>query len=303
MGNRIFTVVVLALWAASMSWLLVAKILPPFFQGEPPRVTGLTRQPAVCWQIYCDEKPMGWAVSQAVLGAANTTEIHSRVILEEIPLREMAPQWMRVVVDHIGPLKLDMRNRVTLDTLDNLASFDTKVRINDTPVMIKMAGRVVDGRLKVRVETGDLEHRVDYPAPKHSFLGGELTPDPKLLQMYVGRRWQREVYSPFKPHSDAMEIVQAEVVADDTLLYEGQLTKTKRVEYRSLTTAGVADADTLRATVWVAEDGTVLQQEVYLVHAKLRFMRQQDDGSLALATELLDLKTVATQAPPDLTAP
>ena len=36
MGNRIFVAVVLLLWASTMSWLVVEKILPPFFSGEPP---------------------------------------------------------------------------------------------------------------------------------------------------------------------------------------------------------------------------------------------------------------------------
>lgn len=37
MGNRIFVAVVLLLWATTMSWLVFAKILPPFFSGEPPK--------------------------------------------------------------------------------------------------------------------------------------------------------------------------------------------------------------------------------------------------------------------------
>ena len=36
MGNRIFVAVVLLLWASTMSWLVVEKILPPFFSGDPP---------------------------------------------------------------------------------------------------------------------------------------------------------------------------------------------------------------------------------------------------------------------------
>ena len=36
MGNRIFVGVVVLLWMGTMSWLMVARILPPFFNGEPP---------------------------------------------------------------------------------------------------------------------------------------------------------------------------------------------------------------------------------------------------------------------------
>jgi hypothetical protein len=34
MDNPIFTVVVLPLWAVTMSWLVVARVLLPFFQAE-----------------------------------------------------------------------------------------------------------------------------------------------------------------------------------------------------------------------------------------------------------------------------
>jgi hypothetical protein len=34
---EVFVALVLLLWATTMSWLMVAKILPPFFSGEPPK--------------------------------------------------------------------------------------------------------------------------------------------------------------------------------------------------------------------------------------------------------------------------
>ena len=59
--------------------------------------------------------------------------------------------------------------------------------------------------------------------------------------------------------------------------------------------AGVAVDNTLRAIVWVANDGTVLRQDVYLMNAtKLRFERCHEPRMLKLASELLDLDSVAT---------
>jgi hypothetical protein len=46
--------------------------------------------------------------------------------------------------------------------------------------------------------------------------------------------------------------------------------------------------------VWVAEDGTVLRQDVYLMDAKLRFERCTEPQSLKLAEQLLDVDSVAT---------
>jgi hypothetical protein len=298
MGNRIFTVVVVLLWAATMSWLLVAKILPPFFGGEPPYLGSLERQQPVCWQIVCVDQPVGWAVSQVVPGSMGTTEIHSRVLLEDIPLREMAPQWMGSLVNGLGPIQLDMRNRVALDTLGQLSTFDAKVWLNDAPSVLRMTGRVKDSGLHVQFESGNFTHKVRYATPSKSMLGGELTPDAKLLQMYVGRKWQKEVYSPFRTPNQAVELVQAEVVGEDTIPFEGQLVKTKQVEYRSLESAGVSADDALRARLWVADDGTVLRQDVYLFNVRLRFIRKQDEPSEQRAVELLDLDSVATAVNP-----
>ena len=52
--------------------------------------------------------------------------------------------------------------------------------------------------------------------------------------------------------------------------------------------------NTLHAVVWVADDGTVLRQEVHLMDAKLRFERCTEPGMIKLAEGLLDVDSVAT---------
>jgi hypothetical protein len=298
MGNRIFTVVVLALWAVTMSWLVVAHVLPPFFQGEPPSIGSLADQSAVCWQIKCLNEEVGWAVSQAAQESPDTTDLHSRIVLENIPLREMAPRWMSAIVDHLGQIKLDMRNRISLDSFGQLTAFDTQVRLNNMPAVIKMHGRCNGSDLQLRIVTGDITHRINYPMPQDSTLTGELTPDAKLLQLFVGRRWQREVISPFRPLNQSIEILQAEVVTEEPVHHEGQLVNTKRVEYRTLDNTGIAAKDSLRAKLWVTDDGTVIRQDIFLINVRLRFDRKLDDQSLAWAEQQLGLDSVTTATNP-----
>ena len=53
-------------WLPS-SWLAVYKILPPFFNGEPPTyetASGDTPRPPVAWALYLDERRLGWALSE-----------------------------------------------------------------------------------------------------------------------------------------------------------------------------------------------------------------------------------------------
>jgi hypothetical protein len=294
MGNRIFAVVVIALWAITMSWLVISHVLPPFFQGEPPSAGPLGEQSTVCWRIKCLDQEVGWAVSQAVQDRPDMTDLHSRIVLENIPLKEMAPRWMSTIVDHLGQITLDMRNRISLDAFGQLTAFDTEVHLNDMPAVIRMHGLGDDTDLRLRIVTGNVTHRISYPMPQNSTLAGELTPDTKLLQMFVGRRWQREVISPFRPLNQSIEILQAEVVTEEMLYHEGQLVNTKRVEYRTLDNTGIAAKDSLRARLWVMDDGTVIRQDIFLINVRLRFNRKLDEQSLAWAEQQLGLESVTT---------
>jgi hypothetical protein len=298
MGNKIFVAVVVLLWATTMSWLLVSKILPPFLPGEPPAHGIIEQNEPVCWEIQYGDRWVGYAVRQAVPGAQSTTEVISRVVLQDIPLRQMAPQWMGSIVDNLGPIQLDTRTRVVLDSFGKLSCFDSKVQLNDLPLVVRVYGVVEGPGLRLRFISGDASHEVHCPLPASSIIDGELAPEPKLLQVYVGRRWQTEMFSPFRPPVDAIELVQAEVVDEESILHEGELTRVRRIEYRSLSAAGVSSEQTLRAQAWVGEDGTVLRYDVHLLNTKLRFQRRRDQQMIAVARDLLDLETVATLATP-----
>ena len=298
MGNRIFVGVVVMLWAGTMSWLMIARILPPFFHGEPPTQGALIRDEPTCWEIQYDGKAMGQAVSQAVPGALGTTEIHSRLLLKNIDIKELAPQWMGSIVRVLGEVSLDVRSAFVLDSFKNLSYFHTDVRINDLPLVLRVSGKVDGAELKLKIQSGDVSHEVSYPAPSSAMLTSELVPDPKLLQIYVGRKWQQEMYSPFRPPGNSLEIMQAEVVEERDIEHRGEQVHARKIEYRSLSAAGVAADNTRRAVVWVADDGTVLRQDIFLMDAKLRFERCTEPRMLKLAEELLDIDSVATMATP-----
>jgi len=301
MGNRIFVAVVLLLWASTMSWLVVEKILPPFFSGDPPAHGTLVEQEPVCWQIECGGERVGYAVSQAVPGALTTTEIHGRVLLEDIPLREMAPQWMSSIVDDLRLIRLDCRSRLALDSFGNMSNFETRVQINDLPLVIKAIGHVEGPELRMTFFSGGVSHEASFPLPNPKLLDGELVPQPKLLQVYVGRKWQVEMFSLFRPPNDALNLLQAEVVAEEPIIQRGEKVRAKRIEFRELSAAGVAAERSLRAKVWVADNGTVLRQDVYLMNSKdtmLRFERRTDPQAIEMASDLLDLDTVATLTTP-----
>jgi hypothetical protein len=279
-----------------MSWLMVARILPPFFHGDPPTQGKLIRDEPTCWEVFYGERSVGHAVSQAVPGAQGTTEIHSRILLDGIEVKELAPQWLGGLVRALGNVSLDARSVFVLDSLGNLSYFRTEVRLNDLPSVMRVSGKVDGAELKLRMQTGEATNEVSFPVPSFSRLTNELIPDPKLLQIYVGRKWQQEIYSPFRPPTDSLEIMQAEVVEERTIDHRGSTVHARKIEYRSLSPAGVSTNNTLRAVVWVSDDGTVLRQDVHLMDAKLRFERCTEPTMLRYAAKLLDIDSVATMS-------
>jgi hypothetical protein len=295
MGNRIFVAAVVLLWTGTMSWLMAARILPPFFHGERPQQGDLLEQEPNCWRIQFRDRDVGHAVSQSVPGAFDTTEVHSRVLIKDIELRKLWPFQIGSLIHGLNTIGLDMRTRLTLDSLGALSTFDTKVQLTDVPMVMHVRGRVEGPQLKVHLQSGETSHQLTFPVPASALAANELFPESKLINVDVGRRWQQEVFSPFKT---SMEIVQAEVVGEAMIEHEGQRVNTRRIEYRSLSSAGVAADNTLRSVSWVAEDGTVLRQELHLMSAILRFERSRDPKTLQLAEDLLDLKTFATLDPP-----
>lgn len=297
MGNKVYTAVVLLLWGATMTWLVGAKILPPVLRGDPPR-TGTNGNQPVCWQVKVAEQRIGWAVSQSIPGAQGTTELHSRIKLKDVPLSQMAPRWMSTVIDQIGPLEMDMRSRTTFDSLGNLSLFETSVELNDLPSAILMKGVVKEGKIRLRLQYGEVVHRVTYPWPEHAMLGSKLAPDSTLLSVYKGRKWHKEVYNPFGGPQGAIELIEAEVVGEDPLLFQGSLVKTRRIDFRSTDGTGVASDNRRRSSTWVDETGKVLREEIVLMDILLRFDRESQMVADSLAAEMLELDEYATLTTP-----
>lgn len=302
MRNAIYSVFVLSAWGTMMAWLVMVKILPSFWMGEAPSSGAVSTKP-VCWEVRIGEKHIGWAISQLVPGEGDSREIHSRIIVNKLPVDQMvpfdqvAPRWTVALLNRAGSLRLDMRSRTTLDSLGQLAMFETKVNVNEMSTPFFIRGRVVGSKLRVRSQFGDQVHRFRYPWNRNASLGSELMPDAKLLQVYVGRRWQKEVYNPLMGENGPTELIEAEVVEEEPIFFRNQLVTTRRIEYRSLNADGVATTQRRRATLWVAEDGTVLREELLLMDIVLTFDRVEDERAESLAEELLELDRYATLAP------
>ncbi len=288
MGNRIFISTVCLLWLSSMTWLVIDKVLPSFFNGKPPIASGLEEGKVVAWRVQWAGRPVGWAASLRVPGALGTTELHNRVILQNVPLLDLAPAWMRNVIGDIGKMKFDTKTRIEFDALDNFASFRCRVAINDVPSVLRMSGEMKKTHLEFKVRSGDLTYTTQIYIPHQSALGEALFPDARLPYMYVGRRWQKEVYSPFRSPSSPVELVDAEVVAIESLEHDGGIQRVMRIDYLRMPGPGVPEASRRVAVCWVEpKSGIVLRQDVYVANSILRFERQSDEIAYRKGLELL----------------
>ncbi len=288
MANRVFVFAVVILWLSSMTWLVSERILPSFFEGEPPLVEAYETGQAVAWKVEWQGRTVGRAASVRLSGVGGTIDLHNQVVLEDIPLMDLAPTWMRSIGGDLGNITFKARTRIEFDSLGNFSSFNSRININELPSVLNMSGRVEGSFLNLRVHSADLTYSTPIYLPDSKSLNEVLFPDAKLSKMYVGRRWQEEIYSPFHSPSDPTELVQAEVMVSEMIHYAGKMHRTFRVEYRSMTSSGIAQNERLQAVSWVEPTGDVLRRDVYLGDSKLRFIRLKKSEAKQVGLKLLE---------------
>ena len=283
MGNRVFIAVVVFLWLTTMAWLVFSKVLPPLLVGEPPEFATQTGAEPICWHVHWNERPLGWAASKTVAGIDDVTEIHSRVVLNRLPLDEMTPVWLKSFVNRMGSVDMDARSRLEFDPLDRLSSFRTTIRIGEVSEAIQMNGRVDNSLLQLTVRSGDLEYTVEHNLPASSLLGNDLAPQTYLPNLRLGQTWTMPIYSPFHPPSSPLDILKATVEQEEMLIWHGRPVKTLLVVYRNEGGSGYFKSADHRGKIWVRGDGAVLKQEVKLFDTALSFVRMSDEEAADMA--------------------
>ena len=296
MGSRAFNTAVVLVWLAAMSWLVVKKVLPPLQVGDPPNYKAILKnsrgQPPVCWAIHWNDQPVGFAASTIVERDDNMREIHSRVFFRKLPLDEMAPGWLSAIVrpmlSRVGNLDMDAQSRLEIDPLDHLSGFESKVRLANIPDAIRMNGTIDGSQLKLAVQSGNFLYRTEKYLPPDALVGDELSPQAQLPGLRKGQTWTMPIYSPFRPPNSPLDILQATVERDDSIVWNGQSCETLQVVYRNDAGSSLLSPQEPRGRLWVRRDGLVLKQEVNVFNSRLFFVRMADDDSEKLAVELTD---------------
>ena len=301
MSNRIFIIVVIFLWLGTMAWLVIDKVLPPLRVGEPPEYVPSATQTEealpVGWHVTWNEKSLGWAVNKVVPGMEGVTEVHSRVVLNQLPLEEMTPVWLKPFVSQMGKINLDARSRLEFDPLNRLSSFRTIVRMDETVEAIRMFGTIENSLLHLTVRSGEFEYKVEQYLSAGSLLGSDLSPQTQLPDLHVGQSWTMPIYSPFHPPNRPLDIMQATVEQDELIVWDDQPVKTWAVVYRNESGAGYFGATDYRGKLWVRHDGAVLRQEAKIFDSILAFIRMNEEevSELLRATDFDPFGDYATR--------
>lgn len=296
MGTRVFNTVVIALWLLTTGWLLVAKVLPPLMVGEPPNYRTIISaderkpQPPVCWSIRWNDRPLGWAANDIVHTPDAMTEFHGRVFLNDLPLIEMLPPLVSALVKPVFSqnehIDLDARNRMSIDPLGRLTSFDTHVHIASIRDAIRIEGNVEGSKLKLMFRLGDLSEPSERFLPSDALVTDEFSPQAYLPGLRVGQIWTMPSYSPLRPSSDPMEILQATVERTEDIHWNGNTVEAHLVVYRADPGAGLMTVGETRGRLWVRADGLVMRQEISVMNTKLLFTRLSTEKGARIAQVL-----------------
>lgn len=285
----LLTPLVLGFWLVTTGWLVGSKILPALNPGLPPGHQALytagSRTVPVAWTVQLDDRPVGWALATGQRTDTGGMSVDTRMRIDRLPLDDVLPPWVglllrRAAVDATS-VAFDARGRLDIDPAGRLLAFTSRVTLPTSTDDVLLSGTVDDGTVRVTIDAGGLRHETTRHLPTHVLIGDELSPQATLHGLYEGRRWTVPIYSPLRPGHAPLEILHAEVHAEETLFWDNGLVRAHLVTYRDDPTS---DREP-RCRLWVDRTGRVLKQETSLLGTRVTFVRRSDDAAAWLAAD------------------
>ncbi len=295
MGGRWLNVAVVGLWLASMSWLVVEKILPPLQVGEPPSYRSILEarqnEAPVGWRLQWNDEVIGWALSVARPLSQGSSEIRSRVHLDYLPLADLVPEWLARLfrVPEFKNLRFSMDTSSTLmiDPLGRLVRFHSSLQMRPFAEVVQMEGTVEGNDLLFAIRCGEFSYETTTPLPSDALLGDALSPQTRLPHLRVGQKWTVPTVSPLGQWNHTLEVLHAKVEGREPIVWDGKTVEAYVVVFWPDVTAGTTEQQP-RGKLWVLPDpdGRVIQQEAAFFHSRMRFLRMTESESAQLASKV-----------------
>ena len=303
MSSRWFNFSVFALWMTTMSWLVVTKIMPSLVVGDPPdRVATLAaqaREELVGYEVRWEDEQIGRALICADQMASGATLVDGQIHFDRLPIRRMVPG---VLLELFGlrdsapeAIALDAKNHVLFHANGQMQRFNSTIALDPTASTVRVEGFVAGETLLLTIRSAGVTYETRRPMPHHAIVSDWLMPQSRMPGLHEGRKWTVEVYSPLRPRTDPMEIMQAEVVGRDLITWDRSVENAWLVVYRGDPGSDAARAGKEHAWLWVRDDGVVLQHRIAALDGSLTFVRMPD----AKGSELQQLFLAAKQMRPD----
>jgi hypothetical protein len=290
MNSRWYSAAVVILWLATMSWLVVEKVLPPLLIGEPPSYDTIAKSqeqdPPTGWKISLDGRKLGWALTDAKPQPAGTMEIHGRVHFDALPIDRLIPRWLqplsRLLVKPDEQTHMDATSALLIGSFGQLLRFDSAVQWDRSASGVSLHG-VVEGRelqVSISSEGVSLSHKVSLPP--NALLSDAFAPQTRLPGLRAGQTWNVPVCNPLALTENPVEIVRATVEGKEPILWNGAVENVWLVVYRGDAGNAVGANRTPKGKLWVRPDGTVLQQQMTLLDLHILFVRLPDKQAAKL---------------------
>jgi hypothetical protein len=279
-------------WCVTTSWLVVEKILPSLLPGSPPGYQALyaanNRLIPVAWTVLWQDHPLGWATSQSRAHDDGSVTVETLLHFDRLPIDEMLPSWVKPLlgraIEQTAAVQFDARGTLEIDVQGELKAFHSVVNLPGGSPPVVLSGTVADGNVKIVVRAGDLSYESNRYVPSHIMIGDELSPQATMPGLFEGRCWTVPVYSPLRSGKSAIEVLHAEVMAEETIFWEDRLVRVDVVAYRDDPSGHHAP----RSRLLVDRTGRVLKQESLLLGSKLTFLRRSDEAAETLARGLAE---------------
>jgi hypothetical protein len=306
MNIRWYSLLVVLFWAASCSWLFQAKILPAFIQGHPPDYgeefspERPQQTPAVGWELFWNQRPVGFVISRPVATADDTEEIRTLVKFENMSIREVMRDLLggfallqESFLDvNDAPLELTAATRLVLDWNHELQSFQTSLQTdNHIDLLLVRGHRTDDNRLRLSLFSGDAAEPIalgplgqELPLPENARIAEAFSPRSRLPGLRVGQMWTTPVVMPVAA-SQMVRLVETRVAAREDIEWRGRPIAALRLEYRQHG-GSPSGSHEVTGMAWVDPDGIVVRQELTLGSARIRLERLSEGESAVQSREL-----------------
>jgi hypothetical protein len=306
-NSRWFNIAVFVLWVTTMSWLVIVKIVPSLAVGDPPDRSAILSAQAeeqlVGYEVRWNEDPVGSALVRGERLASGGTVIDGQVRFDRLPVRQMVPEGIVRLfrLDGAVPeqIRLDAENHVFFHATGRLQRFDSTLSLEPGVSRVMVEGFVVGDTLILTIRSAGAGYEMRRPLPRNVTVSNALIPQSRMPGLREGQRWTLEVYSAFRPPTDPMEIMQAEVVGRDPISWEGRLEDAWLVVYRGDPGGEVGRAGKEHAWLWVRDDGMVLQHRISVFDGALTFVRLAGGSEKELEQQFRAAKRAAVSVEPD----